>query len=82
MPSIGQDLILKTILFGVELKVLHLAIIGVVLGAGIIITVSAEPPDLVTGIILLVIGVFGLGIPGFFTVIGGILFIIASTRKR
>lgn len=82
LPNIVQDLIVKTVLFTVPLTTIVLAIIGVVLGATVIILVGAEPPDLVTGIILIIIGIFSLGIPGLFTVVGGILFIIASTRKR
>ncbi len=80
--TVTQDLIIKTILFTVPIAEIVLAILGVVLGAGIIILVSAEPPDLVTGIILIILGIFGLGIPGSVAVVGGILFIIASTRKR
>ena len=80
--TIVSDLIIKTILFTVPIREIVLAILGVVIGAGIIILVSAEPPDLVTGIILILLGIFGLGIPGLFAVVGGILFIIASTRKR
>ena len=75
-------MIIKTILFTVPINEIILAILGVVIGAGIIILVGAEPPDLVTGILLIVLGIFGLGIPGLFAVVGGILFIIASTRKR
>lgn len=82
LPNIVQDLIVKTVLFTVPLTTIILAIISVVLGAIIIILVGAEPPDLVTGIILIVLGLFGLGIPGIFAVVGGILFIIASSRKR
>ncbi|GAH26750.1 unnamed protein product [marine sediment metagenome] len=82
LEGIFQDLILYTILFAVPMTVIVLGIIGVVIGAGIIILVGAEPPDLVTGILLIVFGIFGLGIPGIFAVVGGILFIIASTRKR
>ena len=82
LEGIAQNLILYTILFAVPMAAIILAIIGVVLGAGIIILVGAEPPDLVTGILLIVLGIFGLGIPGIFAVVGGILFIIASTRKR
>ena len=80
--TITKDLIIKTILFTVPINEIILAILGVVIGAGIIILVGAEPPDLVTGILLIVLGIFGLGIPGLFAVVGGILFIIASTRKR
>ena len=80
--GIAQDLILYTILFAVHMADIVIAIIGVVLGAGIIILVGAEPPDLVTGILLIVLGISGLGIPGIFAVVSGILFIIASTRKR
>jgi hypothetical protein len=82
LEGIVQDLVLKTILIGVPIIEIVLAILGVVIGAIIIIIVGAEPPDLVTGILLIVFGIFGLGIPGLFVVIGGILFIIASTRKR
>ncbi len=82
LGPIGEGLIVKTLMFGVNIDVLFLAIISVVLGTVVIVTVSAEPKPLVAGIILIVIGVFGLGIPGFITVVGGIIYIIASTRNR
>ena len=82
LNQVIQDIVIKTILFTVPIGEIVLAILGVVIGAIIIILVGAEPPDLVTGIILILLGIFGLGFPGLFAVIGGILFIIASTRKR
>ena len=79
---IGEGLIVKTLMFGVNIDVLFLAIISVALGTVVILTVSAEPKPLVAGIILIVVGIFGLGIPGLITVVAGIIYIIAATRKR
>ncbi len=83
-----QDIIIKTVVFSVlenltEFNMLLvLAILGVAFGAISIILVNAEISDLATGIILIIIGILGLGFPGLFLVIGGILYIIASTKKR
>lgn len=69
-------------LFGIYVNFLVLGIIGVALGAVAIVITNAEISDLLSGIFLIVIGIIGLGIPGLFTVIGGILFLIASAKKR
>ena len=61
---------------------LILGIIGVALGAFAIIIANAERSDLLSGILLIVIGIVGLGIPGLFTFAGGILYLIASAKKR
>jgi len=68
--------------FGVNVDFLVLGIIGVALGAFAIIIANAERLDLLSGILLIVIGLVGLGIPGLFAVIGGILYLIASAKKR
>lgn len=88
LPTIVQDIIIKTVVFSIlenlsEFNMLLvLAILGVAFGAISIILVNAEISDLATGIILIIIGILGLGFPGLFLVIGGIIYIIASTRKR
>jgi len=88
LPTIVRDIIIKTVIFSVLENlsgfnyILVLAILGIAFGAISIILVNAEISDLATGIILIVIGILGLGFPGLFIVIGGIIFIIASTRKR
>lgn len=68
--------------FGIEVNILILAIISVIIGAGIIILLGAEISYLITGIILLVLAIIGLGIPAIFAICGGILYIIAFTKKR
>jgi hypothetical protein len=88
LPTIARDIIIKTVVFSVLENlsgfnyILVLAILGIAFGAISIILVNAEVSDLATGIILIIIGILGLGFPGLFLVIGGIIFIIASTRKR
>ncbi|MCG3222032.1 MAG: hypothetical protein H7641_11700 [Candidatus Heimdallarchaeota archaeon] len=88
LPDIARDIIIKTVVFSVlenlsEFNfILVLAILGVAFGAISIIIVNAEISDLATGIMLIIIGILGLGFPGLFLVIGGIIYIIASTRKR
>ena len=88
LPKIAQDIIIKTVIFSVLENlsgfnyILVLAILGIAFGAISIILVNAEISDLATGIILIIIGFFGLGFPGLFLVIGGIIYIIASSRKR
>ncbi len=69
-------------LFGINVNFLVLGIIGVALGAFAVITANAEWSDLLSGILLIVIGIVGLGFPGLLTVVGGILFLIASAKKR
>ena len=82
LTPLASDIIIKTPFYTFGLQVIVLAIIGIVLGALTIILVTSEIDLLVTGILLIVIGIIGLGFPGLFTVIGGILYIIASTKKR
>ncbi|NPD87449.1 MAG: hypothetical protein HGN29_01915 [Asgard group archaeon] len=88
LPDIARDIVIKTVVFSAlenlsEFNfILVLAILGVAFGAISIILVNAEISDLATGIMLIIIGIFGLGFPGLFLVIGGIIYIIASTRKR
>ena len=69
-------------LFGINVNLLVLGIIGVALGAFAIIIANAERSDLLSGILLIVIGIVGLGIPGLLTFVGGILYLIASAKKR
>jgi len=82
LTSVASDIIIKTPFYVFELRLIVLAIIGIVLGALTIILVTSEIDVLATGILLIVIGIVGLGFPGLFNVIGGILYIIASTKKR
>ena len=83
LTPIASDIIIKTPFWWITgLRLIILAIIGIVLGALTIILVTSEIDALATGILLIVIGIIGLGFPGLFTVIGGILYIIASTKKR
>ena len=82
LDSIVSDIIIKTPFYPLGLQLIVLAIIGIVLGALTIILVTSEIDVLATGIILIALGIIGLGFPGLFNVIGGILYIIASTKKR
>ncbi|MCG3215869.1 MAG: hypothetical protein KAS63_04100 [Candidatus Heimdallarchaeota archaeon] len=82
LNPIASDIIIKTPFYSFGLRQILLAIIGIVLGALTIILVTLEISVLATGILLIVIGILGLGFPGLFVFIGGILYIIASTKKR
>jgi len=90
MPKFSLDIGSRVLLylFGIEINsgtdvdILILAIVCVVLGAGIIILLGAEPNHLLTGILLLVLTIIGLGVIAIFPLVGGIIFIIAFTRKR
>ncbi len=71
-------------LFGLSFNgdILVLAIVGVVIGGGIIILLGAETSHLLTGILLIVLAAIGLGIPAIPTFAGAILYLIAYTKKR
>ena len=69
-------------LFDLTDNLLILAIVGVVIGAGIIILLGAETSHLLTGILLITLAIVGLGVAAIFPIAGGIIFIIAYTKKR
>lgn len=69
-------------LFDATDNVLILAIVSVVIGAGIIILLGAETNHLFTGILLIILSIVGLGVIAIFPLVGGILYIIAYTKKR
>ena len=68
--------------FNINVNILVLAIVSVIIGAGIIILLGAETDHLLTGILLIVLAIVGLGVIAVFPLVGGILFIIAFTKKR
>lgn len=80
LGEIGDKLIIY--LFDLTDNILILAIVAVVLGAGIIILLGAETSQLLTGILLIVLAIVGLGVVAIFPITGGILYIIAHTKKR
>jgi hypothetical protein len=77
---VGVSLLL--FLFNINVNILVHAIVCIVIGAGIIILIGAEPSHLLTGIILLVLAIVGLGLIAIFPLVGGTIFIIAYTKKR
>ncbi len=80
LGDIGYKLVIY--LFNLTSNILILAIVAVVLGAGIIILLGAETSHLLTGIILLILAIVGLGVIAIFPATGAVLFIIAFTKKR
>ncbi|MCK4846018.1 MAG: hypothetical protein KAS95_10105, partial [Candidatus Heimdallarchaeota archaeon] len=81
--SIEYDLIVKSSFILQNINyMLVIAFIGIVIGALVTISINLHVSDLARGIILIVLAIIGLGIPGLFTFISGILYIIASTKKR
>ena len=83
LGSIEYDLIVKSsfILQNIN-SLLVIAFIGIVIGAFVTISINLHVSDLARGIILIVLAIIGLGIPGLLTCISGILYILASTKKR
>ena len=80
LGEVGDKLIIY--LFNLTENILILAIVAVIMGAGIIILLGAETSHLLTGIILLILAIVGLGVIAIFPLTGSILFLIAHTKKR
>ncbi len=82
LPSFAIGLIIGTPFYITELHPLILTVICIALGASAIILVSWEKRILLGGILVILVGIIGLGIPGVIIIIGGSIYIVASTRNR
>lgn len=82
LPDVAIGLIIGTPFYIVQLDILILTVICIVLGASSIILVSREKYILLGGIVVILVGIIGLGIPGVVIIVGGSLYIVASTRNR
>jgi len=82
MGSLEQDLIIQGAFIISGLYLWLIALITILIGSLSIILVNTKLNELILGIILVIFAIIALGIPGIFMVIGGIMYIIASTKKR
>ena len=82
LNSVTIGLIIGTPFYIVELHILILTVLCVIFGTSSIILVGREKFILYSGIIIILLGIIGLGIPGLFIVIGGSIYVVASTRSR
>ena len=82
LSNVAIGLIIGTPFYISQLDILILTVISIVLGALAIILVSREKRILLGGILVILVGVVGLGIPGVIIIIGGSIYIVASTRNR
>ena len=82
LPNVAIGLIIGTPLYIIQLDILISTVICIVLGALAIILVSREKRILLGGILVILVGIVGLGIPGVIIIIGGSIYIVASTRNR
>jgi hypothetical protein len=82
LPNVAIGLIIGTPFYIIQLEILILTVICIALGALAIILVSREKRILLGGILVILVGVIGLGIPGIIIIVGGSIYIVASTRNR
>ncbi len=82
LPRFAVGLIIGTPFYIVELHSLILTVVCIALGALAIILVSREKRILLGGILTILVGIIGLGIPGVIIIVGGSIYIVASTRNR
>lgn len=82
LPNIAIGLIIGTPFYIMQLDILILTVICIVIGALAIILVSREKRIMLGGILVILAGIVGLGIPGVVIIIGGSIYIVASTRNR
>ena len=59
-----------------------IAILGITLGALTLVLLRADVSDTLRGILLIILGIIGIGIPGLLDFIAGILYIIAGAKRR
>ncbi|MHA1204039.1 MAG: hypothetical protein ACTSRR_04820 [Candidatus Heimdallarchaeaceae archaeon] len=82
MGTLELDLIAKGFLLRIITHDFIIAVITIVLGILAITLPSSKMSDFLLGIILIILGIIGIGLPGLIVVIAGIIYIIASTKKR
>lgn len=82
LPPIAIGFIIGTPFYIIQLDILILTVICIVIGASAVILVSREKRILLGGILVIIAGIIGLGIPGLVIIIGGSIYIVASTRNR
>ena len=82
LPNVAIGLIIGTPFYIMQLDILILTVICIVIGALAIILVSREKRIMLGGILVILAGIIGLGIPGGVIIIGGSIYIVASTRTR
>jgi len=82
MGPLENDLIIQGAYIIHGLYLWLIALITIVIGSIAIVLTNTKLNELALGIILVIFAIIALGIPGIFMIIGGILFIIASTKKR
>ena len=82
LSPVAIGLIIGTPFYIIQLDILILTVICIVIGALAIILVSREKRILLGGIFVIIVGIIGLGIPGVIVIIGGSIYIVASTRNR
>ncbi|UJG43316.1 MAG: hypothetical protein K9W46_13200 [Candidatus Heimdallarchaeum endolithica] len=80
--TLELDLIAKGFLLKLIGYDFIIAVITIVLGILAIALPSSKLSDLLLGIVLIVLGIIGIGLPGLIVVIAGIVYIVASTKKR
>ncbi|MHA1400374.1 MAG: hypothetical protein ACTSQE_08495 [Candidatus Heimdallarchaeaceae archaeon] len=74
---IAKGFILRFIPFDILI-----AVIGIALGVLSIAFPNTKLSDFLLGLLLIIIGIIGIGIPGLLVVISGIFYIVASMKKR
>ncbi|MHA1592161.1 MAG: hypothetical protein ACTSUP_06795, partial [Candidatus Heimdallarchaeaceae archaeon] len=82
LPDVAVGLIIGTPFYIIQLEILILTVICIAFGALAIILVSREKRIMLGGILVILVGILGLGIPGVVIIIGGSIYIVASTRNR
>lgn len=82
LSSVVIGILIGTPFYIMELDILILTVLCVVYGASSIILVGREKFLLYAGILIILLGIIGLGIPGVFVVVGGSIYVVASTRNR
>ncbi|MCK4973329.1 MAG: hypothetical protein KAS52_08400 [Candidatus Heimdallarchaeota archaeon] len=82
LPDVAVGLIIGTPFYIIQLEILILTVICIAFGALAIILVSREKRIMLGGILVILVGILGLGIPGVVIIIGGSIYIVASTRTR
>ncbi|MBY9001127.1 MAG: hypothetical protein KGD64_09450 [Candidatus Heimdallarchaeota archaeon] len=82
LNSVATGLIIGTPFYIFQMDILILTVVSIIIGASTIIFVSREKHILVGGILVIILGIVGLGIPGVIIIVGGSIYIVASTRNR
>ena len=75
-------ILIGTPFYIIQLDIIILTVLCIAFGAIAITLVSREKQIMVGGIFVIVVGILGLGIPGGIIIVGGSIYIVASTRNR